>query len=455
MNQYSAPWRPTTMPDASTSSDNDHISTHQVVTTSTPLMQRLPQLLRMAGATALLVAMYSFLVQGWQDSNDLLRYAMLLGHSVLLCGLGLASGHWLREPRGARLLTSLALVSVPANFAILGAFVYASVGAGSVPYPGVAQWQLHSTGLTAATVTVASLMLVPVVLLGFRVLARPLSGRLTLLFLAGNIALLLPVRDPTLIGAIALPLALLTLLQNERNRDEHLCARTPDGIMARLMQYLPLAVLLGRSLWLYEADAFLFTAGLLSVFLVMRQLSLLLPGQSILRGLLEVSSGVLTPLIGIGIGVLLDAWVVNELILPTCSLVTAALLWELSRRVEMAPSLYRSLAMLALLAGFVGNLYLFGGVDIALYCIGTGVALAVFGQQRQQLALFGTGLLIAASGLLYLLLRLLAEFDLGGWLSLALIGMLAIVLGSLLESRGGRLRPALGWLHQRFANWEV
>jgi len=424
-------------------------------TQSTGLARRLPQLLRVAGASALLAAMYSFLVQGWQDGDDLLRFALLLGHGLLLCGAGLASGHWLQAPRGARLLTTLALVSVPANFAILGAFVYAEVGDSTLRYPGIALWQLGSPGLTAAVVAVAVLLLVPVVSLGFRVLARPLSTRFAWQYLAANAVLLIPLRDPTLVAWLVLPLALLLLWNSERNRDQHLCARTPDGVLARLLQFVPLAVLVGRCLWLYDADSFLFTTALLCLFLAARQLSLLLPGQSILRGFLEVGSGLLTPLIGIGVAALLDRQLADELLLPAGGLVTAGLLWELSRRVEMAPSLYRSLSMLTLLVGFAGNLYLFGGLDKALLCIAAGLSLAVAGRHWRQLALLASGLLIAGAGMLYLLGRLLVDFDLGGWLSLALVGLAAILLGSLLESRGGRLRTRFGQLKQRFAMWEV
>ncbi|MFC6671270.1 hypothetical protein [Marinobacterium aestuariivivens] len=419
------------------------------------LMQRLPQLLRLAGAAALLVAMYSFLVQGWQDSNDLLRYVLLLGHSLLLCGLGLASGHWLREPRGARLLTSLSLVSVPVNFAILGAFLYARLGSGLPSYPDYAHWQLDSLTTTGVTVGVATLLLAPLTWLGFRILARPLGKSLSLLYLAGNVALLIPVRDPTLIAAMALPLALLTLANNERNREQHLCARTPDGMLARLLQYLPPAILMGRSLWLYDAGAFLFTSSLLILFLAARQLSLLLPGQSILRGLLEVGSALLTPLIATGTVVLLDGWLAEELLLPAASLLAATLLYELSTRVKMAPPLYRVMSMLALVGGLLGNLVLFGGPGTALTAIVAGAVLATLGRLGRHLLLFASGLLIAACGLVYLLFRILVVFDLGGWLSLALIGMLAILVGSMLESRGGRLGSLLPRWRRRFARWQL
>ena len=73
------------------------------------LMKKLPSLLRILGTTALLVAMYSFLVKGWHSGGDVFRYLLMLGHTGAMAAVGLASGHWLKEGIGARLLLTLAL----------------------------------------------------------------------------------------------------------------------------------------------------------------------------------------------------------------------------------------------------------------------------------------------------------------------------------------------------------
>ncbi|WP_156100022.1 hypothetical protein [Nitrosococcus oceani] len=59
-------------------------------------------------------------------------------------------GHWLRENKGARLLLLLALVSVPVNFAILGAFIYSASHVSEVTYPVFATWQAE--GLMATPI---------------------------------------------------------------------------------------------------------------------------------------------------------------------------------------------------------------------------------------------------------------------------------------------------------------
>ncbi len=464
MNQHPDPWLPTsasaiaTADTAAPGTDTDahNLALNQGAATTTPLMQRLPQLLRMAGATALLVAMYSFLVQGWQDGNDLLRYAMLLGHSLLLCGVGLASGHWLQEAKGARLLVTLALTSVPANFAILGAFVYSAFGPQtSLSHPDYALWQLDSRGATVTTVTLAVAALIPVMLLGFRTLARTLSTRLSVMFIVSNALLLIPLRDPVYMAALTLPLALLMLLSNEKTQQQSLAARTPDGLIARALLYLPLVVLAGRSLWFYDTDSFLFTSSLSILFLAMRQISLLLPGQSMVRGLLEVCSGLLSPMIGVGSALLLDGILTESLLLQLAGLISAALLYEVSHRAQMAPGLYRLMAMLMLSLGLIVNFILFEGLATSLTSLAIGLVMALIGRHYRQLALFGTGLVLAAVSLIYQLYQMLQVFDLSGWISLAVLGMLAIVIASVLESGGGRIRPRLLRVRRYFARWEL
>ncbi|HBD11786.1 MAG TPA: hypothetical protein DCZ13_06535, partial [Porticoccaceae bacterium] len=137
------------------------------------LLQLLPKILRGIGAGALVVAMYSFLVQGWQSGNDVFRYLLMLGHTGALAAIGLASGHWLQESKSARLLTTLALISIPANFAILGALIYSQSGSLLVgDYPSYVAWTTDSLRTALVTTGFAFLVLIPTIFLGFSILAR-------------------------------------------------------------------------------------------------------------------------------------------------------------------------------------------------------------------------------------------------------------------------------------------
>lgn len=175
---------------------------------SSELMKKLPSLLRILGTTALLVAMYSFLVKGWQSGGDVFRYLLILGHTGAMTAIGLASGHWLKEGKGARLLLTLALVSVAANFAILGAFIFSQTTAASaLDYPGYAAWKVGRLSTALVITAAAMVVLLPVVLLGFRVLSRSMSSKLAALYLISNAALLIPLRDPHLVMSTVIGIA--------------------------------------------------------------------------------------------------------------------------------------------------------------------------------------------------------------------------------------------------------
>ena len=80
---------------------------------------------------------------------------VLLGQSGLLALAGLAIGYLLKEPKGARVFLTLALASVPANMAVLGAMVYSIAPLdGLLPgtatldggYPAYAFWEASGPG---------------------------------------------------------------------------------------------------------------------------------------------------------------------------------------------------------------------------------------------------------------------------------------------------------------------
>ncbi len=104
----------------------------------------LSEALRILGAGVILVSMSVFLLQGWSEGNDISRYLMLLAQTGLLGAAGFAMSHLIKETKGARLFFGLALVSIPANFTILGALLYSVFqwDGGLTTYPDYAHWQI-------------------------------------------------------------------------------------------------------------------------------------------------------------------------------------------------------------------------------------------------------------------------------------------------------------------------
>ena len=111
--------------------------------------------------------------------------------------------------------------------------------------------------------------------------------KLSILFLLSNAALLLPLRDPELIGLVVLGLTILTIQFCRKTSNSHTAAKTHEGMTALGLQLVPLGILMGRSLWLYSVDLFLLTVLSLTVFMMLRQMSLYLDPRSRIRDILE------------------------------------------------------------------------------------------------------------------------------------------------------------------------
>ena len=421
------------------------------------LMQKLPNLLRLLGAAAVIIAMYSFLAKGWQSGNDTFRYLMMLGHSGVLAAIGLASGHWLKEGKGARLLLSLALVSVPANFAILGAFIFSqSDVAQSMQYPSYMAWSVDSMQTALMTSAGALLVLTPIIYLGFLVLARSMATKLSLLFLMSNAALLLPMREPYMIGLLVLGFGVLTLFFTNHVAKGQSSAKTQEGVTALALQFLPLAVLLGRSLWLYATDLFLFAVMAATFFLALRQLSYQLEPESRLRGVLDLLSMLSSLALGFWLSAaLFDSRLLpSALVFPLSGLASTAMLIELATRSTRNTRFYHRLAVSVLTLGMLANLLIFNSVLAALSSIIVGMMISTYGYKHQQRSLFSGGIAMLLLGLAQQIYQAFHLFDLGSWASLALLGIASIVIASTLESKGGKFKPRFVAMKQKLNNWE-
>ena len=421
------------------------------------LMQKLPSLLRLLGAAAVVIAMYSFLAKGWQNGNDTFRYLMMLGHSGVLAAIGLASGHWLKEGKGARLLLSLALASVPANFAILGAFVFSQSDAAlSMHYPSYMAWSVNSMQTALMTSAGALLVLTPIIYLGFLVLARSMATRLSMLFLMSNAALLIPIREPYMIGILVLTFGMLTLFFTNRVSKGQSSAKTQEGVTALALQFLPLAVLLGRSLWLYATDLFLFAVLATTLFLALRQLAFQLAPESKLRGVLDLLSTFSALAVGFWLAItLFDSHLLpNALVLPLSGLISTAMLIELATRSTRNSRFYHRLGISVLTLGILANLIMFNSLLAALSCIIIGMMISTYGYKHQQRSLFSGGIAILLLGLAQQVYQAFHLFDLGSWTSLAVLGIASIVIASTLESKGEKFKPRFIAMKQKLNDWK-
>ncbi len=148
-------------------------------------------------------------------------------------------------------------------------------------------------------------------------------------------------------------------------------------------------------------------------------------------------------------GVFPDAWV-----FPLGTLVSALMLYDISRRNERHAVSYRRIAVLVLLVGMVANLPLFSDLLAASACLVVGALFVVYGYRVQQLSLFAGGLPLFLAGVVHQFIELIRDFELANWASLAVLGAVSIVIASVLESQGGKLRLRLEAWRGRLHAWE-
>lgn len=418
-------------------------------------MKKLPDLLRGLGALAVLISLYNFFALGWEGSSDLLRYLMLLGHTGALAGIGLASGHFLREGKGARLLLSLALVSVVANFAILGAFIFSSLpGSHLAAYPNYLTWSVGNPSIAIITTVGSLLVLLPVVRIGFLTLARGISKRMTLIFLLANAALLLPIRTPIMIAVLTLVMAGMLLLWCGGDLRKSTEVKTREGMVALLMQFMPIGVLLGRNIWLYSSDSMLYTVAVSAGYIAIRQFSLFFDERSGLRDASNALSLLLTAMTGFGLyAALLEGGAGDSLALVAATLAIAGMNFDIANRAGINGVFYRSLAIVVTVFGLGINLLFFGGILPALLTMAMGVVLIAGSYVMQMRSSFMGGVVLVLGSLLEQGIHAFRYFDLGSWVGLAMLGIVAIVIGSLLESSGGQLKARFQVLKSHYSEW--
>ena len=417
-----------------------------------------PQLLRTLGATSLLAAISLFLFQGWDNASDLDRYLLLFGHTVGLTLLGFSIGHWMKESKSARLLIMIALASIPVNFVILGAFSYSQFHWGQLlaQYPDMATWRVQDLQKALWIAGISLFSIIPITRLGFLVLSRGSANALSILFLCLNIPLLVPTRSTIAITAMVLAMLILVTYASRKMRRANYTLATFEGFISRILMYVPIGLMISRNIWLYAADHMMFTAVSVMVYILLRQLSLLLSSGSKIRFLLELLSIAAGLAIAIGVSVVALDFTTSFLpwMLPLFATVFAAILLELSSRISYGKKNVRRLAILAVSAACVGNLMLFHNFAASSICLIAGLSVSLYAYISEQRIAFVFGTVTLLTGLSHLLSHAFHSIDFGSWGVLAGLGIGAILIASVLERHGGQLKQKIAVWNSAVKHWD-
>jgi len=401
----------------------------------------LTRALRIAGAALVVASASTFMLQHWGGGNDLMRYAMLAGQSLLLAAAAYFVGLTLREGRSARTFLGLVLATMPVSFAVLGGLVYSQFHLEAVPtLPSYATWVAPSPLSAILAVVATLLVLVPLAVVSFVALARREAKALTLAFMGANLLIIVPVRQPLVIVILG-GIALLGLLRLELLRfGQRAQLDTLEGKLARVMPFAAPLIMLGRVFHLYQVRA-TFVGGLCLIGASALWLLLIKVTSLRLRDTGAWTAGLLA-VVGWGfcwLELVDHLWLFSTGAVLLCGLPAALLLCVASKRAVKAQGSLLGVATGLSLVTTVVALSIDLGSTSALACILVGVGVAVWGAATRALLRTVAGSLVALLGLLLQVWLATHTDNVLRWVGLSVVGVLLIVGSAYVERNRGRL----------------
>jgi hypothetical protein len=400
--------------------------------------------LRILGAAVILASMSVFLLQGWNEGNDISRYLLLLTQTGLLAAAGFAMSHIVKETKGARIFFGLALVSIPANFAILGALLYSVFqwDGGLTTYPGYADWRIEDVASVGVTMSAAMLVIVPVTLFCFAIMARHSARSLSLHFLLLNALLLLPVRASVAAGSIALVGVIYALIVIGREIARNPALKTGEGKFALATLFIPLGIILFRSMYFYQVDSLMIAMVSMVLFLAARQASLFPDRSARLAVALETVSWVLAFVIALALTDALEPGIAHGLYAPVFTGTFALLALDLIRRTGskwLGKMIAASLALTVMIS-FTFSAAMSQTAWTALGAVAAGTVLLLWGAASKRLFTILAGLVTLGAGALFGFDAIVQLVITSSWIDLAIFGASAIALGSVVDRHGVTLK---------------
>ena len=229
------------------------------------------EVLRLLGACAVIASMSLFLLNGWAEGNDIHRYLKLLAQTGLLTVAGFALSFALKENKGARLFFALALISVVANFTILGSLTYSlfQLDGGLIDYPSMVTWTVVNASSFWPVFIAAVIALAVLARFSFSIFARGIASPLSVGFLTMNALLLIPVRSSLLVSIVALiAFGIASMLVKKLSQREKVVF-TKETKFAFGLMFAPAFVIIARAVGLYSIDGvmMILLSGLMYAFL--------------------------------------------------------------------------------------------------------------------------------------------------------------------------------------------
>jgi len=401
---------------------------------------RLTKALRWTGSLALIASGLVFLIQGLGAVSSFERFLSFGALTGVLGGLGIFFGARLKEGKSARTFLALAAAATPALFAQIGAMMYSGVESQYMPnFLDVAAPSMAIAGIAALG---TSLVMTPILYLGFGAFFRAQAKQLMLFLLAGSLFLILPTRDNNMVAALILVQTIALLHFGRKLNADRAKAGEKESQIAMALPVIPIAIMVGRGLFyhptnMFGAASFAWLGAFLYTMVPERAKNFATLCATVSWGFFATE---LCNWAGIAHGVI-----------PMFVLYPPAIFVMLKANSfgGQKSKLVMTAAFFACAAPFM-TLIEAWGFDGALALVSGGMVATVLGYDNRNQLVFHNGLAVFGAGLLYFIKLSFTYFANMPWLSLAILGVAVIMIAGWLEKNRKQFDQWKLAYHKRF-----
>ena len=404
----------------------------------------LSEIVRIFGACAVLASMSLFLLEGWNDGNDIQRYFKLLAQTGLLTSAGFALSYFLKENKGARFFFGLSLVSVVSSFTILGSLIYSLFqwDGQLIEYPEMLTWQAIDLAAFMPICAGAIVLLSLLSRFSFKVFSRNIAGSLTLNFLLMNSLLLIPVRGSLSISVLAGVAFWVSTLTVKRLSSEEKINFTNETKFSLGLLFLPGVIIVARALSLYSVDQVMLIALSGLAYFALRSWVIRLEQPSFGKRLMELAQLGLATVIAVQCVGLLPHSLEDTYIALWSVIVLAFSFDQIIRSHDIRWKLFvLNLSVVSLLVINIAVALFTSELTIQLLSLGIAALMLVFIARVQPLVnstafARSSAILGCAISILLIGLELVSLAQLSTWIVVGMVGMMLIIGASFYERFG-------------------
>ena len=414
------------------------------------LTAKITTYLRWVGSILIILSAVSFMLQGHEEILPAYRYWIGLGLTLLLCGGGLICAYLFNETKGARIFFGLGTAFLPVQISQVSGMIYAywHGQAALQPQYNWLQFMDVSPTVIALDFVITGLLLLLVSYAGYSILARKHLKTLLWTSVAGNIMLMLPIRDATLIPFIIAGLFIL-LRQTEHRLHNDSSMRLAEGMAARALVSLPLWIIIGRSL-LHPASYLL--AIVASAIVVVYCI------YDIKRYTQTAFIVYISQWVGTLAAIAIWLIVVEQFAAVSTNhlnalLPVAVILFVLSGQVDFHARLYRFISSVMTIILTYGAM-----VDqqalAPIFTIAAGIFLTVAGIKYREKVPFISGNICVAGGFLFYWEYAVDLYATAPWISSIGLGLIVILLASYMENKEKQIVAKSRYYFNELKNWD-